>query len=165
MSMCTPLVESSDSRGSVADDEAELLGQLEPCNVPDCRSRLTLKWVFFFGLLPICGRLIKFSIIHVLRSCASSILTPASFMSFLMTSLHLSFGLPIFRCPPTSIFHVLITTSSSVFISTCPNHLSLTSQMLLCAPLWQPNLDWSIKVLIFSKLGRIDHHQSAQDIL
>ena len=58
-------MESSDSRGSVADDEAELLGQLEPCNVPDCRSRLTLKWVFFFGLLPICGRLIKFSIINL----------------------------------------------------------------------------------------------------
>ena len=34
----------------------------------------------------------------------------------------------------------------------------------VCA-LWQPNLDWSIKVLIFCKLGRINHHQSAQDIL
>ena len=42
-------------------------------------------------------------------------------------SLHLRFGLPIFRCPPTSIFHVLITTSSSVFLSTWPNHISLAS--------------------------------------
>ena len=33
--------------------------------------------------------------------------TPFFFMSFLLTSLHLSFGLPIFRCPPTSIFSLL----------------------------------------------------------
>ena len=38
------------------------------------------------------------------------------FMYFLITSLHLRFGRPIFRCPPTSIFHVLITsTYFSVF--------------------------------------------------
>ena len=42
-------------------------------------------------------------------------------------SLHLRFGLPIFRCPPTSIFHVLIITSASIFLSTWPNHLSLAS--------------------------------------
>ena len=63
--------------------------------------------------------------LHVLRFCVSSIFTPFSFMYFLITSLHLSFGVPIFRCPPTSTFHVLITTSSSVFLSACPNHLSL----------------------------------------
>ena len=33
-------------------------------------------------------------------------------MSFLITSLHPSFGLPICRCPPTSISQVLITTTS-----------------------------------------------------
>ena len=65
--------------------------------------------------------------LHVLQSYASSIFTYFSFMSFLITSLHLSFGLPIILCPPTSIFHVLITTSSSVFLSTWPNHLSLAS--------------------------------------
>ena len=63
----------------------------------------------------------------VLRSCASSIFTCFSFMSFLITSLHLGFGLPIFRCPPTSIFDVLITKSSSGFLATWPNHLSLAS--------------------------------------
>ena len=42
--------------------------------------------------------------LHVLRSCSPSIFTPFSFMSFLITSLHLSFGLPIFRCPSTSTF-------------------------------------------------------------
>ena len=56
--------------------------------------------------------------LHVLRPCASSLCTPFSFMCFLITSLHLSFGLPIFRCPPTPIFHVLIAISSSVFLST-----------------------------------------------
>ena len=33
----------------------------------------------------------------------------------------------IFRCPPTAICYVLITTSSSVFLSTWPTHLSLAS--------------------------------------
>ena len=45
--------------------------------------------------------------LHVLRTCASSLYTPFSFMSFLLASLHLSFGLPIFRCPPTSMFSLL----------------------------------------------------------
>ena len=46
-----------------------------------------------------------------------------------------SFGLPIFWCPLTSILHVLITTSSSVFLSTHPNHLSLGFQLShLCLP-------------------------------
>ena len=57
----------------------------------------------------------------------SSIFTCLSFMYFLITSLHLSFGLPIFRCPRTSICHVLIATSSSVFLSAWPNHLFLAS--------------------------------------
>ena len=67
---------------------------------------------------------------HVLRYCASAIFTCFSFMAFLIASLHLSFGLPIFRCPPTSIFPVVITIYSSVFLSTWPNHLSLAS--LIC---------------------------------
>ena len=46
-----------------------------------------------------------------------------------VTSLHLSFGLPIFQFPLSSIFHVLITTSSSVFLSTWPNNLSLASRI------------------------------------
>ena len=53
--------------------------------------------------------------LHVLRFCASSIFTCFSFMSFLKTSLHLRVGLPMFRCPPTAILHVVIATSSSVF--------------------------------------------------
>ena len=48
--------------------------------------------------------------LHILRYYAYSIFTRFSFMNFLITSLHLSFGLPMFRCPPTSIFQVLITS-------------------------------------------------------
>ena len=42
--------------------------------------------------------------LHVLRSCASSVFTPFSSVFFLITSLHLSLCLPIFRCPHTFIF-------------------------------------------------------------
>ena len=69
--------------------------------------------------------------LHVLLSCASSIFSPFSFMSFLITSPHLRFGLHIFRCPSTSIFHVLDSTSS-VFLSTWSlNHLGFASLIIL----------------------------------
>ena len=90
---------------------------------------------FFFGLFSIWGRHITlsfsmFSGLVLLFSFLIHICSPSyivSFISFRTTSLHLSFHLPIFQCPLTSIFHVLITTPSCVFLSTCPNHLSLTS--------------------------------------
>ena len=61
---------------------------------------------FLLRPVPYLGSAHQVFNLHILRSCASSIVTPFSFMSFLITSLHLSFGLHIFRCPPTSIFHV-----------------------------------------------------------
>ena len=66
--------------------------------------------------------------LHVLRS--SAIFTCFSFMAFLIVSFHLGFGLPIFRCPPTSIFPVVITKYSSVFLYTWPNHLGIASLIL-----------------------------------
>ena len=70
-------------------------------------------------------------ILNILRSCASSLCTPVSFISICKTShilstsvlIILSFGL-------SSIFHVLTSTSSCVFLATWPNHLSLTSLCL-----------------------------------
>ena len=59
--------------------------------------------------------------LHVLRSCACSIFTCFSFMSFLITSFRSSY------LSVSTHFHVLITTSSSVSVSTWPNHLSLAS--------------------------------------
>ena len=44
-------------------------------------------------------------------------------MCLCITSLRLSFGLPMFRCPLPSIFYVFVATSSSAFVFTCPNHL------------------------------------------
>ena len=69
---------------------------------------------------------------HVLWSCASSISTCFSFMYFLITSLHISFGLPICRYSPFPCYHHYIiftlslhmTTSQSCFLNyvchTCP---------------------------------------------
>ena len=71
------------------------------------------------------------------------------YLSSLITSLHLSFGLPIFRCPP--IFHVLITTSSSVILSTRPNHLGIlfSHQCLPHPPLLLFLLLWSFQSSLF----------------
>ena len=50
--------------------------------------------------------------------------------SSMFSSLHLalSFSLHVLTI---SVFHVLITTSCSVFLSTCPNHISLASLIVL----------------------------------
>ena len=87
--------------------------------------------------------------LHVLRYCASSIFTCFSFMYFRITSLHLCFGLPIFRYPPTSIFHVLLTTPSSVFLSTWPNSLASLIFSLIFST---PAIAYMSSVLIFSIL-------------
>ena len=92
--------------------------------------------LFFFGLSPIYGT----SSFH---SPCSTVLCFFSLYSCLLhvfyvlciTSMHLSFFLRILWCLLTSIFQIIITTSSSVFLSTCPNHLSLASLMSpLCLP-------------------------------
>ena len=82
--------------------------------------------------------------------CASAIFTCFSSMCFLTTPLCLSFGLPIYQCPPTSMFSV-ITTSSSVFLSTCPIHLSLTS-LIFSLTFATSALDLISSFLIFSIL-------------
>ena len=64
-------------------------------------------YFFFFGLFPYLGSVHRLFNLHVLRSCASSIFTPLSFIYFLITSLHLSFRLHIVRCSPTSIFSLI----------------------------------------------------------
>ena len=49
-----------------------------------------------------------------------------------MTSLNPSVGLSLVRCPPTTMFHVIITTSPSVSNSTCHNHLSFAYLIFSC---------------------------------
>ena len=65
---------------------------------------------FFFSLSNIYYRSVECSLFTLSGCCAAS------------SSICL---LHIFRRPLTSIFHALVTTSSSVFLSTYTNHLSL----------------------------------------
>ena len=70
--------------------------------------------LFFFRHFHIWDWRIEFSVFTFsVRSCSSSLRTPFSFIFFLIISLHLSFGLPVFRCPPTSIslLHIRISFS------------------------------------------------------
>ena len=100
---------------------------------------------------PIRGQRIVFSM-STISGLVLLLSLPCFFsMSFLITSPHLSLGLTIFRCEPTFIFHVIITTSCSVFLSTWPNHLSLASLMfsLMCA---KPVVALMSSFLIFSIL-------------
>ena len=85
-----------------------------------------LIWCLPFAYL---GSAHQIFILLVSRTCASSLCTNFAFMSFCITSLHLSFSLPIFRCSLASMFSLL--TSSSVFLSTWPYHLNLASLILL----------------------------------
>ena len=75
---------------------------------------------------PYLGSALRAFNVHVIRSSAS-IITPFPIMCFLITLLHLSFGLIVFRCPPTSIFHVRIATYSLVFLFTLSYHRGLAS--------------------------------------
>ena len=70
--------------------------------------------------------------LHVLRCWSSSIFTPFSFMSFLITSLHLSLCRPMFWCPPTSIFRVLIELH--LLHSFSPRGLTISVSLILCLP-------------------------------
>ena len=97
----------------------------------------SLTMSFFISLLlqpfPYLGSAHRVFNLHVLRSCASSIFTCISFMSFVITSLHPSFGLPIVRCPPTSILSLLhLLQSFSPHVVTNPVSLLICSR--LCLP-------------------------------
>ena len=75
---------------------------------------------------PYSGSVRRVFNIHVLLSCASSMCTP---FSFLITSRHFSFSLPIFRCPLTSIFYDLITTH--LHQAFFPRDLTISVSLLL----------------------------------
>ena len=93
----------------------------------DCSTALN----FFFGHFPISGRCIMFSIFtfsvlcfFYLYSCLLHVfsynITPPQFWpSYLSVSIHFS------------IFHILITTSSLVFLSTWPCHLCLALKFVI----------------------------------
>ena len=67
------------------------------------------------GFFHIRDRRVNLSLSTFLQYYASSICTPMSIVTFCLTSLHLSFGLPLFRRPLIYIFHAAVSTSPSVF--------------------------------------------------
>ena len=100
-------------------------------------SHLVRKHVFFFfGLFPNWSRRIKcsFSTFSGLVSSAYSLGTPFSFMYF-RTSLHLSFSVPIFRCPPIFMFSLL-----HLLQSFSPHGLTISVSLLIFRHLCLPHL-------------------------
>ena len=66
-------------------------------------------------------------LLHLARSCASSLDNSLSDKSFLMLSNHLRFGLPLLLFPSTSIAITLLPTYSSSLLNTCQYHFNLLS--------------------------------------
>ena len=137
-----------------------LINSVYAVRTPFCCQSLTYL-VLFHGPFPYLGSEHQVFILQVLRSCASSLCTPVPLTSFRITSLYFSFGLPIFQGSFTSIFHIPITISSSVFLSTWPNHLSLASLIFLLA-FTTPALAHISSLLIFSILFSPISHLNIQ---
>ena len=77
----------------------------------------------------------------------------------MLTSLHLSFGLPIFRCAPTSILHVFIIISYLVFLSTWPNHLGLASlivSLVFTTPVIALTSSFLISAILFTPITHLN---------
>ena len=83
----------------------------------------------------IWGRHIEFSISTFSGLVLLLYLLSFSFMYFLITSVHLSFGLAIFRCPSTSIFPLL-----HLLQSFSPHGLAISVSLLLFSHLCLPYL-------------------------
>ena len=83
---------------------------------------------FFFGLFRIWGRRFEFSISTSSGLVLLLSLPPLSFMPFFITSHLLSFGLPIHRCPPTSMLSLL-----NLLQAFSPNGLTISVSLLLCS--------------------------------
>ena len=107
---------------TIADNTDSRMNQNTQCSVLCC-----ILFIFHHRPFPYLGSAHRVFNIHGIRYCAYSMLTMFSFVRFLVTSLHISFGLLICRCPPTYVFYVLITTSSPVFLSRWPDHISIGS--------------------------------------
>ena len=104
------------------------------CEIGRSQNRQSKITLLLLQAFPYLGSSHRVFNLHVLRSYASSIFTPSTFVSFLITSLHLSFCLHIFRCEPTSIIHVLHQQSFS------PHGLTISVSLLLFSDLCLPHL-------------------------
>ena len=70
------------------------------------------------------GSMCLMRLLHLARSCVSSLDNSFSDKSFPMVSIHLRFGLPLLLFPGTSIAITLLPTYSSSLLSTCPCHFN-----------------------------------------
>ena len=73
------------------------------------------------------GSVILMRLLHLARSCVSSLDNSLSDKSFLLLSNHLLFVLPLLLFPGTSITITLFPTYSSSLLNTCPYHFNLLS--------------------------------------
>ena len=80
-------------------------------------TELVTHLILSSSAVPYLGSAHRVFILYVLRYCASSIFTCFSFMSFLIPSLHLSFGLPIHlpNTSPTSMYPPTHLSGTIVF--------------------------------------------------
>ena len=84
---------------------------------------------FLFLIFPhfYVGSMCLMRLLHLARSCVSSLDNYFSDKSFPMVSIHLRFGLPLLLFPGTSIPVTLLPTYSSSLLNTCPYHFNLLS--------------------------------------
>ena len=92
-----------------------------------CQSIAIVSSLLLFRPFPYLGSVHRLSSLHVFRYCASSIFTCFAFMYVLTTSLHLRFGVPIFRC-----LYLLLSFS--------PHGLTISVTLLLFLHLYLPHL-------------------------
>ena len=87
-------------------------------------------------------------LLHLARSCVSSLDNSFSDKSFPMVSIHLRVGLPLLLFPGTSIAITLLPTYSSSLLSTCPYHFNLLScTFLYISPIFVVTLILSFLIL------------------
>ena len=84
---------------------------------------------FLFLIFPhvYVGSMCLMRLLHLARSCVSSLDNSFSDKSFPMVSIHLRFGLHLLLFPGTSIPVALLPTYSSSLLNTCPYHFNLLS--------------------------------------
>ena len=71
----------------------------------------------FFSVFPICGSVHRVFFLHVILCYSSNPLCILAYVtSFCVITFHLSFGLPVFRCPLIFVTHVLYIY---IILATC----------------------------------------------
>src|SRR5271163_318253 len=102
-----------------------------------------------FSMLARVGRFPQHESLHRVRSCAHSTSRPRAFMSLFTHSIHVLRTRPLLDTPATFKLLQADTQSSSCFLSTCPNHLSLP-RLTTSATATKPNRSFNFTLAILS---------------